>query len=505
MPARLNLDERPQPRVHFACFWCWPCGGWEGAAEPADRKSSNFPHVCDTVRRFASRMTSVRLAMRRCPKCNSFFDDLSELCVYDGAVLSDVQIDSVQDTGLAGARINDRYDVKEAIGEGGMGMVYKAIDGRSGEEIAIKVLHREISDDERTVRRFFSEARVLSSLTHPNIIRFTDFGRTEDGQLYIAMELLTGSPADELIENRSLSLKAAIEVIDQTAAALAEAHLQGVIHRDLKPANLFVADKENGSVHVTVLDFGIAKIAGSGQNLTATGKVMGTPSYMAPEQIRGGEPDPRTDVYALGALGYELISGKPPFLADGPIAVLFMHLEREPIPLDQIDTKEPVGAELAAAVNRLLAKKPEERPANMLEVRRLLDPFLGREHNVVQVGLGDTDVFTPEEAIETQRFELPDPEATTALPLIVKGPPRTTEPRPPDLPATVKIPLSRPPRPPRKQEGAPISWYLGAVLIAILLAGILAMGAFLVWSSASGGLGKPDRPGVTAPKIQEEQ
>lgn len=314
--------------------------------------------------------------MRRCPKCNSFFDNDATTCIYDGEQLVDVQVEASQSEGLEGSIVNDRYEVVTSIGEGGMGMVYKAIDQRSGDTVALKVLHRDISGDERTVRRFFSEARVLASLTHPNIIRLYDFGRTSDGLLYIAMELLSGKPVDDLIRLNELALEDALQIIDQTASALAEAHLQGVIHRDLKPANIFMDKAEDDTPRVTVLDFGIAKIAGSGQNLTATGKVMGTPSYMAPEQIRGQTPDPRTDIYALGAMGYELISGQPPFLADGPIAVLFMHLERPPTPLSTLDLKEAVSQPLSDVIDGFLAKKPDERPRNMMEVRKLLRPFI---------------------------------------------------------------------------------------------------------------------------------
>ncbi len=425
--------------------------------------------------------------MRRCPKCNSFFDDSVDACLYDGELLISVQVEAVHEQTLEGSTISDRYEVREPVGEGGMGTVYKALDARTNELIALKVLHRDISGDERTVRRFFSEARVLQSLAHPNIIRFTDFGKTDDGQLFIAMEFLEGSPADDLIKAEGLSLRDAISVVDQTAAALAEAHLQGVIHRDLKPANLFVNRNEDGEVHVTVLDFGIAKIAGSGQNLTATGKVMGTPSYMAPEQIRGQEPDPRTDVYALGAMAYELIAGEPPFVADGPIAVLFMHLEKAPEPLHTRKLPAPVSPKMSAAIDKLLAKKPSDRPANMLEVRKLLGPFLGRDAlDGVDLDLLDTQMVDANTA-QTLARASNAAEATTSMPALSAAPVVVGASHDISELETKLLPTGKEPAATTVEtpEATPWSWWLGAALIALLVAGVVAMGIFLVATNAS--------------------
>ncbi len=445
--------------------------------------------------------------MRRCPKCNSFFDNSVEECIYDGEKLVEVQVEAAQNDGLEGAVVNDRYEVETSIGEGGMGMVYRAQDRRTGDKIALKVLHSDISGDERTVRRFFSEARVLASLTHPNIIRLYDFGKTDEGLLYIAMELLNGKPVDELIRLGEISQMEALEIIDQTAAALGEAHLQGVIHRDLKPANIFMDKADDGSVKVTVLDFGIAKIAGSGQNLTATGKVMGTPSYMAPEQIRGQDPDPRTDIYALGAMGYELLSGQPPFIADGPIAVLFMHLERAPTPLDTLSLDEPVSAEIARTFEGFLAKDPADRPRNMMDVRSLLKPLLDPDAQPAEVSPelpGDPDVykrtvpFDAEKAVaeakrraeENKRKELPR-DVTSDATAAVNRQSDAADPRrkpavvaastPKDLPEETQ----RMAHPPADDEGNSLAMWIGALFIVILLAAALAVGVFFYFFPSS--------------------
>ncbi len=446
--------------------------------------------------------------MRRCPKCNSFFDNSVDKCVYDGESLVEVQVEATQSEGLEGKVVNDRYEVIASIGEGGMGMVYKAKDRRSGDDIALKVLHRDISGDERTVRRFFSEARVLASLTHPNIIRLYDFGKTDEGLLYIAMELLKGSPVDELIRINEVDQATALQIIDQTAAALAEAHLQGVIHRDLKPANIFLERRADGTVRVTVLDFGIAKIAGSGQNLTATGKVMGTPSYMAPEQIRGSEPDPRTDIYALGAMGYELISGNPPFVADGPIAVLFMHLERPPTPLNTLDLPEPVSKEVTEVINRFLAKDPEARPRNMMEVRALLKPFTNATAEIEPpvIGLSITGkTKDPEDMSETLVFDSNNAVAEAKARLAAhKGASASEKPKVEVSPEPPQKPPQKPPqntsggkdqaaahaRPstpekPKAKSGISIGVWIGAVLIVILLAAALAIAVFVYLNSTA--------------------
>lgn len=415
--------------------------------------------------------------MQRCPVCNSFYDDNLTMCPNDGSALVLVQVEPQIADDLKGRTINGRYTVGNSIGEGGMGMVYRAFDQRLGKDVALKVLHKDVGSDERTVRRFFSEARVLSSLDHENIIHLYDFGRIEnDGQLFISMELLSGYPVDEVIAQGEVTQELALQIIDQTAAALSEAHLQGVIHRDLKPANLFVTQKDDGKVHVTVLDFGIAKIAGSGQNLTATGKVMGTPSYMSPEQIRGEEPDPRADIYALGAMGYELLSGAPPFMADGPIAVLFMHLEKNADPLHLVGTPEPVSSELSSVITRLMAKKTSDRPRNMKEVRNLLAPILGREVEqdpVDHFGLGDIGVVPLPEAPEPSLDLAAAPE-TDPAPALLKPTPTDDNP--------LQQMGDREPeafqRPERAQEGGAQNM-IGVVLVALLVLTALAIGGYL--------------------------
>ncbi len=315
--------------------------------------------------------------MQRCPTCNSFFDDSLPECPYDKSGLVPVAIGGPQKpVNLVGRTLEGRFDITGVIGEGGMGKVYKGKDLQSGQEVAVKVLHREIGADERAVKRFMSEARILQSLSHPHIIKHFAFGRAEDGFLYIAMDFLHGKPADVLVKERVLTRLQVAQVLDQVCDALGEAHLQGIIHRDLKPANIFITQREDGFPFVTVLDFGIAKVSG-GQSLTVTGKVMGTPSYMAPEQIAGKPPNPRMDIYALGILAYELLCGRPPFVSDTPIELLYLHLHEPPPPINTLLPRDaPVSDAFSKLLLSLLTKDPEKRPKNTVEVRKLLKPFL---------------------------------------------------------------------------------------------------------------------------------
>ena len=275
-----------------------------------------------------------------------------------------------------GSLIAGRFTMERVLGSGGFATVYRATQVGLNRSLALKLLHTRVEQSPGFYERFKQEAQIAAGINHPNIVSIYDYGFIEASQQpYIAMELLEGRPADVLIKHKQLTPLDALQILDQTAAGLGEAHLQGVIHRDLKPANIFACKQPDGSLFVTVLDFGIAKITG-GQNLTVTGKVMGTPSYMAPEQIMGNQPDPRTDIYALGAMGYELICGRPPFVADTPLTLLYSHLNDTPPSLLDLAPRGSIGKPFADVLFTFLAKDPEHRPRNTVEVRKLLAPFL---------------------------------------------------------------------------------------------------------------------------------
>jgi serine/threonine-protein kinase len=257
------------------------------------------------------------------------------------------------------------YRVLRKIGEGGMGAVYLAEHTLLGRPAAIKVLLREMSHREDLVTRFFNEARAASSVKHPGIVEIYDFGHHTDGSAYIVMEYLEGeSLSARLRRTGVLSEARAVALCRQVGGALAAAHAKGIVHRDLKPDNIFIvrdSDIADGE-RAKVLDFGIAKLASdpSGQpSMTRTGMVMGTPAYMAPEQCKGaGNVDQRSDLYALGCILFELVCGRPPFIAEGAGEVMAHHIFT-PVPAPS--SVAPVTPLLEHIILRALAKEPDQR------------------------------------------------------------------------------------------------------------------------------------------------
>jgi serine/threonine protein kinase len=280
-------------------------------------------------------------------------------------------------------RLLGSYRIVDKLGEGGMGAVYLAEHQRISRRAAIKVLRPELAHREMLVERFFTEARATSLIRHPGIVEVFDCA-VEEGCVYIVMEFLEGEPLSGHLRRLGPRLEngylAAVRIAEEIASAVAAAHAQQIVHRDLKPDNVFLARSAAGQVSVKILDFGIAKlVAGEQLHQTSTGAMLGTPIYMSPEQCRGaGKVDARTDVYALGCILHELVSGHPPFLKEGAGELISAHLNEAPAPLSTVAPAVPPALE--ALVLSMLAKAPEERPATMLEVaarlRALRDPAL---------------------------------------------------------------------------------------------------------------------------------
>jgi serine/threonine-protein kinase len=271
--------------------------------------------------------------------------------------------------GLIGQVLQETYRIERKIGEGGMGAVYEASHTRVRRRFAIKVLSPEVASNEEAFARFRREAEITSELGHPHIIEVIDFNVTASGSPYMVMELLQGeSLGDHIQREGALPLARVEAILRQTAAALAAAHRRGVIHRDLKPQNIFLCQREDGSEVVKVLDFGISKVKGSRSMMTGTHVVIGTPNYMTPEQAEGraAQVTEQTDVFALGTILYEMLSGQAPFLADTIPAVLYQVVHVEPPSLAGLRSDLPQGARLA--VERALRKRPEERWASIEEL-----------------------------------------------------------------------------------------------------------------------------------------
>jgi hypothetical protein len=255
-----------------------------------------------------------------------------------------------------------RFKIVDKLGHGAMGDVYRAHDPVIGRDVAIKVVSGKLSDDERARERFLREAKSAGQLNHPNIITVYDFGE-EQGMAYMAMELLEGQDLRQLLAKGTLrSLDDKLAIIEQILGGVAFAHEKGLVHRDLKPGNVHVLP--NGQIKV--MDFGLARR----EDAAATGIVMGTPYYMAPEQAQGGRASTRTDVFSLGSMIYEILSGKRPFTGPSIPAVLYAVAHRDPDPLAQVAPDLPQG--LAAVVMRALAKAPDVRYADAGEMLRAL-------------------------------------------------------------------------------------------------------------------------------------
>lgn len=262
------------------------------------------------------------------------------------------------------------YRVVRLVGEGGMGAVYEARQETLDRRVAVKTLHADFARNQEVVARFFTEAKVLSRLEHPCIVQVFDFGKTEDGTSYLAMEFLRGESLSRRLrqlteQNRRLPVPTALQIAWQVADVLAVAHSQGIVHRDLKPENLMlVADPiAPGGERVKLLDFGIAKLTGAdnqGAVKTNTHAVMGTPMYMSPEQCSGaGGVDAKTDVYSLGCVLYEILAGRPPFQGDGPGELIGKHLFHAPPALSSLVAK--LSPQVSSLVHRMIEKDKKQR------------------------------------------------------------------------------------------------------------------------------------------------
>jgi serine/threonine-protein kinase len=270
-------------------------------------------------------------------------------------------LDRVLDAGKIGRFTGRRvgpYEAGEVIGRGGMGEVYAAVETASGEPVALKVLHPHLREEPQHVERFFREAKVSSSFASPHIVRIKSGGEAEDGSPYIAMELLDGEDlAMQLRERKRLDLAEVQRLVEHVARALGAAQEAGIVHRDIKPQNLFHARTAPGNAVWKVLDFGVSKIGDAGTTLTQ-GAIIGTPSYMAPEQGRGEVVDHRADVFSLGAIAYRAVTGRPAFAASDPALAIYNVMHVQPVrPRELLDIPEDVELVLALA----LAKDREKR------------------------------------------------------------------------------------------------------------------------------------------------
>jgi serine/threonine-protein kinase len=267
------------------------------------------------------------------------------------------------------------YRLGKLIGEGSIGRVYLGEHVRLGRKVAIKVLRTELAKNARQVSRFFTEARAVNDIAHDNIVAITDFIEDGDHPACIIMELLEGRTlADELASEGPLSPRVVIDYACQLLDALQAVHAKQIVHRDLKPANIFIVRREGRDPAVKLLDFGIAKLDARRQDPTAAGVIIGTPDYMSPEQTYGMEIDHRADIYALGVIMYEMLTGRTPFVGNNLAEVLTLHRTALPRALSSIRRIPP---RLERIVLACLEKQPDDRPSSAAELKDALQQVAG--------------------------------------------------------------------------------------------------------------------------------
>ena len=305
--------------------------------------------------------------------------------------------------------LSGRYRIDEPIGRGGMASVYRGYDLTLGREVAIKILDRELADDNAFRTRFRLEAQAASRMAHPTIVRVYDAGEdsltTPDGTLrpvpFIVMELVKGRLLKEIISAGPVPVTDAVRYVDGILEALEYSHRAGVIHRDIKPGNVMVTD----AGQVKVMDFGIARAVSDGSSTVAeTTQILGTAAYFSPEQAKGEPVDARADVYSTGVVLYELLTGRQPFRGESPVAVAYQHVSEAPVPPSEVNETVPRALDTVAL--RALAKDPFQRYQDAARFREALDATVdGREPSKRQVGALTSELYgpNPRQAAETAR------------------------------------------------------------------------------------------------------
>ena len=272
---------------------------------------------------------------------------------------------------LIGRTIDGRYLIEGVLGEGGMGLVYRATHAVLNKPLAVKVLRPDVSKDEEIITRFRQEAQSASAIGNEHIINISDFGTLSDGSTYFVMEFLDGVDLTTAIEQKTPTMTTgrAVHVARQLCHALGAAHDAGIVHRDLKPDNIYLIRRGQDHDFVKVLDFGIAKVGSGTRRLTKAGQVFGTPHYMSPEQCGGQGIDHRTDIYALGVILYEMVTGQVPFDADNLMGVLTKHMYEMPVPPNSVsEISVDCPPALEAIILKALQKDPADRYASMAEL-----------------------------------------------------------------------------------------------------------------------------------------
>ena len=321
--------------------------------------------------------------MRICPHCET--PTLDKICPFDGYQTVDAALYmEPEHDPFVGTAFQERYRIEERLAIGGMGTVYRASQVAVGRPVAIKILRQEVVHDLRVVARFQQEALAVAGLHHPNTIRIFDFGQSADGHLFLVMEFLEGESLGDMIDEQApIEPERVVKIGGQILDALAEAHSNGIIHRDLKPDNIFVTKVGLQADFIKVLDFGIAKLErgeARKRQLTQTGIVVGSPGYMAPEQVQSLPLTAQVDIYAVGAVMYEMLTGQAVFVGESAFEIAMKQVNEDPGP-PMVNGKVLQGPVIDCVMS-FLAKEPENRPAGAAEALRRLQECIPDENGM---------------------------------------------------------------------------------------------------------------------------
>ena len=301
--------------------------------------------------------------MPSCPACRANYPEGTARCTTDGEQLLDDAAFSNVDTDLPPGTVVGEYRILAKIGEGGFGAVYSAVHPLIGKRAAVKALHRQHSTNPQIVGRFIAEAKAVNQIRHRNIIDIFSFGTLPDGRHYFLMELLEGQTLEAYFRGKGrLTLRDALPILRGVAEALDAAHAKGIAHRDLKPENIFLVAGDGGELTPKLLDFGVAKLSAADERgvKTRTGAPIGTPYYMSPEQSRGVNVDYRTDIYALGVMCFQILTGSVPFDGVSMMDIMMKHSMSPPPRMS--DVVPGMAGELDGPIRHMLAKDPLDRP-----------------------------------------------------------------------------------------------------------------------------------------------
>jgi len=351
--------------------------------------------------------------MNRCPTCGTTYGAESKFCTKDGTRLVPAQAPggvpapqpvaaggaaapaprhtaaavrgepkpAQAEANLVGQTLDKRYKIERKLGEGGMSFVYLATDASSQEQLAIKVLSEALSQDSNAMARLRREAALGMRLAHPNVCHIMRLGETEDGLVYVVMPYVNG----EILADRNnrlghILLPDTVRFVRDMAAGLTVAHQLKIVHRDLKPENVMICRAKNGSEYAVVMDFGLAKerkAEGELQKLTATGIILGTPEFMSPEQLRGKPLDPRTDIYSLALMTYEMLTGKLPFQGRNQQEMMIARLRAEPVPIRKMRPDYDIPEAVEKVLNKAMQRNPDDRYQTVVEFAEALTAAAG--------------------------------------------------------------------------------------------------------------------------------